>query len=185
MNPNPAGRTQTRLHPSRSAHIAPQMLWSQQTSCEKKLCFALTTVSSPLPDCDAYNPLCRYISIHVRLFLSLADWKNLLNPLIIPALKVYLLLRRQMTNATLPVFFHLESTSTVMFTLLNYNNDLLVVIKTRSKFFFSKKRTELEVRYALLHTFFSPTSLMKRSMITVRLQAATLTPPALCFWPLR
>jgi len=40
--------------------------------------FALTTVSSPLPDCDAYNPLCQYISIHVRLFLSLADWKSFL-----------------------------------------------------------------------------------------------------------
>ncbi len=34
------------------------------------------------------------MSIHVRLFLSLAVWKTL-NPLIIPALKVYLLSRRQ------------------------------------------------------------------------------------------
>ncbi len=31
-----------------------------------------TPVSSPLPDCDAYNPPSQYISIHVRLFLSLA-----------------------------------------------------------------------------------------------------------------
>ncbi len=50
-------------------------------------------------------------------------------------------------------------------------------------FFFSKKRTELEVRYTLLHvcsitgaslqfcfSFFFFTSLMKESMITVRLQ---------------
>ncbi len=88
----------------------------------RKKLFALTTVSRPLPDCDAYNPLCQYIAIYVRLFLSLADWKSL-NPLIIPALKVYLLSRRRMTNATSQFFFHLESTSTVMFTRLNYNND--------------------------------------------------------------
>ncbi len=67
--------------------------------------FALTTVSSPLPDCDAYNPLCQYISINVRLLLSLADWKSLLNPLIIPALKFYLLSQRLMTNATSQFFF--------------------------------------------------------------------------------
>ncbi len=51
-----------------------------------------------------------------------------------------------MTNATSQVFFHLESASTVTFPLLNYNNDivikyfvkniLLVVIKTRSNYFF-------------------------------------------------
>ncbi len=86
-----------------------------------------------LPDCDAYNHS-QYISIHVRLFLSLADWKRLLNPFIIPASKVYLLSQRPMTNANSQYFFsHLESASTVAFTLLNYNNDmsyfLLVVIK--------------------------------------------------------
>ncbi len=32
LDPNPAGKTQTRLHPSRSAHIAQQMLLSQWTS---------------------------------------------------------------------------------------------------------------------------------------------------------
>ncbi len=44
----------------------------------KKKRFALTTVSSPLPDCDTYNPSCQYISIHVRLFLSLAVWRAFL-----------------------------------------------------------------------------------------------------------
>ncbi len=29
LDPNPAGKTQTRLHPSQSAHIAQQMLLSQ------------------------------------------------------------------------------------------------------------------------------------------------------------
>ncbi len=56
-----------------------------------------------------------------------------------------------------------------MFTRLNYNNDfLLVVIKTRSNycFFFSKKRTEFTE--SLLQFCFS--SLMKESMITVRLR---------------
>ncbi len=74
---------------------------------KKKKRFALTTVSSPLPDCDAYNYLCQKMSIHVRRFLSLADWKSLLNPLIIPALKVYLLSQRRMTNAT--CFFSISS----------------------------------------------------------------------------
>ncbi len=121
-------------------------------------------------------------SIHVRLLFSLADWKSL-NPLINPALKVCLLSQRRMTNATSQfIFFHLESTSTVTFNLLNYNN-ATVVIKTVSYFIFSKKCTYLEVRYTLLRacsitgaslqscfSFFFLTSLMKESMITVRLQ---------------
>ncbi len=88
---------------------------------KKKNLFALTTVSSPLPDCDAYNPPCQYISIHVRLFLSLAVWKSLIHSLF--QLQKYLLSRRRMTNATSQFFFHLESTSIVTFTLLNYNNN--------------------------------------------------------------
>ncbi len=43
---------------------------------KKKNLFALTTVS--FPDCDAYNPPCQYISLHVRQFLSLAVWKSFL-----------------------------------------------------------------------------------------------------------
>ncbi len=41
LDPNPAGKTQTRLYPSRSAHIAQHMLLSQWTSCEKKQPFCL------------------------------------------------------------------------------------------------------------------------------------------------
>ncbi len=88
--------------------------------------FSLTTVSSPLPDCDAYNPPCQYISIHVRQFLSLAVWNSLLNPLIIPALKVYLLSWKRMTNATFfsCFFFFISSQLRLLrLPLLNYNND--------------------------------------------------------------
>ncbi len=76
---------------------------------KKQNLFALTTVSSPLPDCDAYNPLCQYISIHVRLFLSLADWNSLLNPLVIPASKVYLLRRRRILMQLRSLFFFISS----------------------------------------------------------------------------
>ncbi len=104
-----------------------QMLLSQWTSCvKKKNLFALTTVSSPLPDCDAYNPPCQYISIHVRLFLSLAVWKSLLNPLI----SLFQLQKSTCCHGDGWLmqlhsffFFHLESTSIVTFILLNYNND--------------------------------------------------------------
>ncbi len=90
------------------------------------------------------------MSIHVRRFLSLADWKSLLNPLIIPALKVYLLSQRQMTNAT--CFFTISSQfrllplpfwTTITIFFVGCNKDWA--------FFFSKKRTELEVCYTLLH----------------------------------
>ncbi len=69
-------------------HILHSKCYEVNKRCEEKKRFALTTVSSSLPDCDAYNPPCQYISIHVRLFLSLAVWNSLLNPLIIPASKV-------------------------------------------------------------------------------------------------
>ncbi len=53
-------------------HILHSKCYEVNKRCEEKKLFALTTVSSPLPDCDAYNPPYQYISIHVRLFLSLA-----------------------------------------------------------------------------------------------------------------
>ncbi len=100
--------TRTRRGPDHYSKVGPEPGWEDTdptapvpigTYCtanamksinvaKKKILFALTTVSSPLPDCDAYNPPCQYISIHVRLFLSLAVWNSLLNPLIIPASKV-------------------------------------------------------------------------------------------------
>ncbi len=90
--------TRTRRRPDHYSKVGPEPVWEDTdptvpvpigTYCtanamksiniaKKTTLFALTTVISPLPDCDAYNPPCQYMSIHVRLFLSLADWKSFL-----------------------------------------------------------------------------------------------------------
>ncbi len=75
LDPNPARKTQTRLHPIAKYCTAN----CYEVNNELRIVFfynSLTTVSSLLPDCDAYNPLRQYISINVRLFLSLAQWKG-------------------------------------------------------------------------------------------------------------
>ncbi len=153
--------TRTRRGPDHYSKVGPEPGWEDTdptvpvligTYCtanviksinmlRKKKLFALTTVSSPLPDCDAYNPPCQYISIHVRLFLSLAVWNSLLNPLIIPASKVYLPSRRRMTNATSQFFFssrvnfdcYVWTTITILFVSCNKDSEQLFFLQKNSQ----------------------------------------------------
>ncbi len=76
VGPEPGWEDTDPTAPDR--HILHSKCYEVNKRCEENNLFALTTVSSPLPDCDAYNPPCQYISIHVRLFLSLAVWKSFL-----------------------------------------------------------------------------------------------------------
>ncbi len=106
--------TRTRLgrhrpdctHPDR--HILHSKCYEVNKRCEKKKLFALTTVSSPLPDCDAYNPPCNTFPSMLGCSSVLpSETAFLIHSLF--QLQKYLLSRRRMTNATSQFFFFISS----------------------------------------------------------------------------